>query len=177
MLFPRRGSTDKAGAGKSFLYLRIDDRLIHGQVVIGWGEGLKLNCLILANDRIAANPAETEFYQQIIPAAQRGQILSVSEAGRQSSHLRSPGIRAMIVVASIAEALQWLEKAELPDLIILGGLRAGEHRIRLLDYLYLLPQEMDSLLAVTQRGLKVVCQDLPTSEAVPLEKLITTHSH
>jgi len=46
---------------------RVDDRLIHGQVVIGWGRPLAARRILLVDDEVAANPWEQELYRMAVP--------------------------------------------------------------------------------------------------------------
>ena len=46
---------------------RIDDRLIHGQVVIGWGVPLGVRLIALVDDDVAANAWEQEIYRMAVP--------------------------------------------------------------------------------------------------------------
>ena len=45
---------------------RIDDRLIHGQVVVGWGQPLELRFIVLVDDDVAASEWEQELYLSLI---------------------------------------------------------------------------------------------------------------
>ena len=47
--------------------LRIDDRLIHGQVVIGWVTHLNTKEIILCDDSVAENEWEKELYLSCVP--------------------------------------------------------------------------------------------------------------
>jgi len=158
-----------------FVYIRLDDRLIHGQVVIGWGT-LNVDCLILANDRVAADPSESEYYRAVISEEMGGTVETLAEVvERTEARCRSKS-KCMIVVASVADLLDLVEKGLRPDLLILGGLRSGADRKRLLDYLYLSDSEIEELLSLVKRGIPVVCQDLPTSERIPFaEALARSH--
>ena len=46
---------------------RIDDRLIHGQVVVGWGQPLNARFLILVDDLVASSDWEKELYRMAVP--------------------------------------------------------------------------------------------------------------
>ena len=43
---------------KGFVHIRIDDRLIHGQVATRWSTGLKVNRIMVIDDAVAANDNE-----------------------------------------------------------------------------------------------------------------------
>ena len=46
---------------------RVDDRLVHGQVVIGWGRPLDLHRIVLVDDEVRASPWEQELYRMAAP--------------------------------------------------------------------------------------------------------------
>ena len=46
---------------------RIDDRLIHGQVVVGWGQPLELRFIVLVDDEVAGSEWEQELYRMGVP--------------------------------------------------------------------------------------------------------------
>ncbi len=46
---------------------RIDDRLIHGQVVVGWGRPLDIRFIVLVDDEVAASEWEQELYRMGVP--------------------------------------------------------------------------------------------------------------
>lgn len=152
--------------------MRVDDRLIHGQVVVGWGTVLDINRLVLANDRIAANPYEREFYRQIIPESMGGAVESLSEALQDARINENGNYRSLVVVASVDDALRLIEAGKAPDAVVLGGIHAQEGRKRILDYIYLSDQEIATLKAIENRGVKVICRDLPTSDYLTLQEAL-----
>jgi len=164
--FKRRAA---GGTSEGFFYLRIDDRLIHGQVVVGCAVPLDVNCLILANDRIAASPAESEFYLQIIPEDMNGAVHSIAQAVENTPQIRRRNCRCLLVVSSIDEAWKWIESGNPPDLLILGGIHAAAGRQRILDYVYLSDSEIEKLQSAIRGNVQVICQDVYTSDPIGFE--------
>src|SRR5207342_682640 len=67
---PRRGArrSRSRGARRVAIELfRIDDRLIHGQVVVGWGQPLDLAFIVLVDDEVASSEWEQELYRMGVP--------------------------------------------------------------------------------------------------------------
>ena len=64
------------------IVLRIDDRLIHAQVVIGWGRSVKPDRIVIADDEVAANDWEKQLYASA-SSDFRVSILSVAKAYEQ----------------------------------------------------------------------------------------------
>ena len=63
--------------------VRIDDRLIHGQVVLGWARALKPDRIVVANDRVAGNTWERKFFTSSVPSHIRVSFLDLEEIARQ----------------------------------------------------------------------------------------------
>ena len=64
----------------SIVLVRVDDRLIHGQVVVGWVQALGVQRLVLVDDQVAANEWERELYRLSVPAGLAVEFASVDEA-------------------------------------------------------------------------------------------------
>src|SRR3954465_16000472 len=60
---------------------RIDDRLIHGQVVVGWGQPLELRFIVLIDDDVAASEWEQELYRMGVPPEMEVNFSDVASAG------------------------------------------------------------------------------------------------
>src|SRR5437763_11581463 len=70
---------------------RIDDRLIHGQVVVGWGQPLNIRLLILVDDLVASSDWEQELYRMAVPPDMEVRFADVATAIRnQAMYARDP---------------------------------------------------------------------------------------
>ena len=72
---------------------RIDDRLIHGQVVVGWGQPLELRFLVLVDDEVAASEWEQELYRMGVPPDMRVEFVSVAQAIERAISAKRPRTR------------------------------------------------------------------------------------
>jgi mannose/fructose/N-acetylgalactosamine-specific phosphotransferase system component IIB len=96
-------------------HMRIDNRLIHGQVTVAWVGTIGADHLIVANDEVAAD----EFQRVLLPQAARGVRTSVLSVADTVAHCTNPAAEAekiMILAKFPADALQLLE----------GGVKIGE---------------------------------------------------
>ena len=62
---------------------RIDDRLIHGQVVVGWGQPLNLGFIALVDDEVAGSEWEQELYRMGVPPDMDVFFATPDDASRQ----------------------------------------------------------------------------------------------
>ena len=159
-------------ASGGLFHLRVDERLIHGQVVMGWGVPLEINRLILANDEVAGKAGDRELYLQIIPEEMGGAVLTVAQALAETPEIRRSGVRCLAVVRTVEEARQWIESGNAPDLLILGGVHQRPGRRALLDYVSLSDDEIEMVKSIARRQIKIVCQDVWSGHPVDFDEAL-----
>ncbi len=150
---------------------RIDDRLIHGQVVVGWGQTLGIEFLVLVNDEVRSNDWEQELYRMGVPPQVAVTFASVSEAATQL-----PGWiadrRKGIVLTGDVDSMARLSAATNGAIrtVNVGGLHYREGRKERLRYVFLNDSEADVLKHLAAAGVQVSAQDVPTGTRVPLSE-------
>lgn len=151
---------------------RVDDRLIHGQVVIGWGRPLGAAFIVLVDDTVRASEWEQELYRLAAPPEVEVIFASVAEAaGALPAWLERPD-RGILLTADVATmaALQARSGGRL-GAVNLGGIHHRPGRTQRLPWVYLSDEEFERLEALAAAGVRVTAQDVPATSAVPLESL------
>lgn len=151
---------------------RIDDRLIHGQVVLGWGRPLGVQRIILVNDEVAASTWEQDLYRMAVPAEIDLEFASTAEASARLADWRADALRTLLLTGDIPTMLA-LHAADGQALLAinLGGLHHRPGRRQRLPYVYLTDDERADLAGLEQRGAEVSAQDVPTTAAVALQDI------
>ncbi len=158
----------------SILLSRIDDRLIHGQVVVGWGGPLRIRRFILVDDEVRASGWEQELYRTTVPPDVVVEFASVEEARAELRRWNDDATPSMLIVGAIetvAALLQGQDDLSLLPTVNLGGVHAGPGRARLLRYLFLSDEERSVLDALAEQGVRIEAQDLPGSRPIPWGEL------
>src|SRR5690606_32822015 len=152
---------------------RVDERLIHGQVVVAWGEHLNVDRIIVIDDGLAESPWERELYCLGVPPSVHVAFVTVSEAKRDLPVWRADSRRVVVLVRDV-ETLERIaaDGALDGDEINLGGIHSAPGRERLLPYLFLSRDERDSLRRVAGTGALISARDLPGSRSVSLGELL-----
>jgi PTS system mannose-specific IIB component/fructoselysine and glucoselysine-specific PTS system IIB component len=152
--------------------IRIDDRLIHGQVVVGWGQPCELGFLVLVDDAVAESDWEQELYRMGVPPEMDVFFDSVASAARRLTDYRADRRTGMLLVAEI-ETVQRLV-ALAPDIkaVTIGGIHHREGRTARLRYVYLTAAEEQQLRDLAATGVTVTAQDVPSASPVPLDAVL-----
>ena len=152
---------------------RIDDRLIHGQVVVGWGQPLGLKFIVLVDDAVAASDWEQELYRMGVPPEMDVYFHDVGSAAARIPAYRTDPRAGLLLTGDIA-TMQRLADSVVPSLnaVNVGGIHSKPGRVQRLRYVFLSPDEAAELRSLAARGVKVTAQDLPGARCVPLDDLL-----
>jgi mannose/fructose/N-acetylgalactosamine-specific phosphotransferase system component IIB len=151
---------------------RVDERLIHGQVVVGWGGPLHADRMVVVDDELAASPWEQELYCLGVPPEIEARFRSVDEARGELAGWKADPKRTIVLVRDVATARRVAESGALAgEEVNLGGIHHAEGRAQVLPYLHLRPAERAALHEIAATGARVAARDLPASRRVPLDEL------
>ncbi len=152
---------------------RIDERLLHGQVIAGWGMRLHLDYYVVVDDDVAGNTWEADLYAAGLPSGVEAEFVSVEDAITRFGSFDARAGRGALLTRS-PEPMRALAEAGLLEgrRVNLGGLHAGPERRRVLPYLHLAATDVADLEAIASHARSVTARDLPAAREVSLEELI-----
>ena len=157
----------------SLALVRLDDRLIHGQVVVGWGQPLNAAFIVLVDDEVRGSEWEQDLYRMGVPANMEVVFASISEAERRLAEWEAddrPGILLTgdidTMAAVVAAAAGRIRRVNV------GGVHHRAGRTERLRYVYLTEEEAAKLRRLASDGVEVSAQDVPTARAVPIGEFL-----
>lgn len=150
---------------------RIDDRLIHGQVVVGWGRPLGVGFIALVDDTVAASDWEQELYRMGVPPEMTLYFADVPAAEREHPKWASDSRPGIVLTADIGTMARLAASVPVAE-VNLGGIHHAPGRTQRLRYVFLNPEEEQALRDLAEHGVKVVAQDVPGGKPVELGDLL-----
>jgi mannose/fructose/N-acetylgalactosamine-specific phosphotransferase system component IIB len=154
----------------SFLLYRIDDRLIHGQVVVGWGQPLDAKFIVLVDDAVATSDWEQELYRMGVPPHMEVYFVTVADAIPLIPKLQEDE-RPGILLTPDVTTMHQLVKAGVIEAVNVGGIHHRPGRDQKLRYVFLTPSEATELESMG-KSVRVFAQDLPGAEEFSLERIL-----
>ncbi len=155
---------------------RIDDRLIHGQVVVGWGQPLDLGFIVLVDEEVAASEWEQELYRMGVPPGMEVAFEHVDGAIARHDELAADPRPGIVLTADIATMARLVRGTNAVRAVNLGGLHHRPGRTQRLRYVFLTPQEEAELRSLAASGIEITAQDVPATRPVPLEHVLEGRS-
>jgi D-glucosaminate PTS system EIIB component len=151
---------------------RIDDRLIHGQVVVGWGQPHNIRFLVLVDDLVASSDWEKELYRMAVPPEMEIYFADVETAIRDHTRYASDTRPGILITGDIASMLRLVKGVKAIGSVNLGGIHHRAGRAEKVRYVFLTPDEEHQLRALEASGVEVTAQDVPSARARPLAEVL-----
>ncbi|HET9424905.1 MAG TPA: PTS sugar transporter subunit IIB [Gemmatimonadaceae bacterium] len=155
----------------SFVLYRIDDRLIHGQVVVGWGQPMDVKFIVLVDDAVAASDWEQELYRMGVPPYMQVYFVNADDAVSLVRELQADERPGILLTPDIA-TMSKLVDAGVVESVNVGGLHHRPGRHQKLRYVFLTAEEARELEAMGAK-VRVFAQDLPGAEDFTLDQILS----
>jgi len=142
------------------LLARIDDRLIHGQVVVGCCEPLGARHILLVDDEVATDTLQQKLYRAAAPPEVEVRFTTVDTARAVIDEMEKlGGLERVVVVAARARTMDRLRESGTSFRCIqLGGAHAHEGTREVLPGLFLDAEDRTALRALVASGTEVFVQ-------------------
>ncbi|HXT15824.1 MAG TPA: PTS sugar transporter subunit IIB [Gemmatimonadaceae bacterium] len=150
---------------------RIDDRLIHGQVVVGWGQPLDLRFIVLVDDAVAESDWEQELYRMGVPPEMEVYFHTADDAVNAVAKYQADPRPGLLLTGDIATMRKLVDGAGVTAVNV-GGIHSKPGRVQRMRYVFLSPEEEQQLRDLAARGAKVTAQDVPGARPVSLDDLL-----
>ena len=152
----------------SIALYRIDDRLIHGQVVVGWGQPLNCSFIVLVDDEVSSSDWEQDLYRMGVPQQIEVVFASVDQAAEQWASWEADERVGILLVGDIDTAVALAARVPQLKKFNVGGVHHRTGRKERLRFVYLTDDEAAKLRQLSASGVEITAQDVPTARAVPV---------
>lgn len=146
--------------------VRVDNRLIHGQVVEAWLPHLKVSRVIVADDEAASSPLIRAAMALAVQSAIEVQILPLAQV--DFAALSKDGVRTLVLLRDVAAVpfafAHGLSMGELN----LGNVHFGTGRRQVSPSVFLAESELKTLQQLSEQGVRVEARAVPAEKPVEL---------
>ncbi|MEX2473500.1 MAG: PTS sugar transporter subunit IIB [Gemmatimonadota bacterium] len=147
---------------------RVDERLIHGQVVIGWGHELRPDRYLVVDDDIAESDWEQELYRLGAGSAEVS-FETTADAIEALVRYAADPARTIVLTRDIRTMRRLAESGGMVGRTVnVGGLHHATGRTKVLTYVHLAPGEVEDVQRILDAGARVQARDLPDAPKVDL---------
>jgi D-glucosaminate PTS system EIIB component len=149
---------------------RVDDRLIHGQVMTKWSKGFNTNAIFVIDNPTAKDPFMKDIYT--MSTANSGmtiKVLSTDEAVEYWNKNQFEKYRAILLFKNIATVKEVIEKGLPINRLNVGGIAKTKEAKFVIPSVGLKPADAELLKELDSKGVEVFFQTVPDTKAVSLK--------
>ena len=153
---------------------RIDDRLIHGQVVEGWVNFLKATCIVVADDAVADNLLQRSIMELAVPQGLKVLVGRVDDICGLLHAKKLDRERILLLFSRPSDVLRALHSGLDCCALNIGGMHYVPGKRKLIDVLAVDEADLKALKEISALGIKVDVQTVPTQRPLSLDKIFCT---
>lgn len=157
---------------KEIINIRIDERLIHGQVATVWTHTLSATRIMIVDDEVIKNDMQKSLLKMACPS---GVKLSILSAGKAAANLLSgkyAGERIFMVLKKPETLLSLWENGFHMEEVNVGNMSGGPGTVQLKKAVCATPENMKTFQTLAARGVHFTAQMVPNDEPLELMDLI-----
>ncbi|MEN3013768.1 MAG: PTS sugar transporter subunit IIB [Endomicrobiia bacterium] len=158
--------------------IRIDDRLLHGQVIEGWVKPLKIEKIVVASDVVSCDPLQRSLYLVSTPEAVKLECLSLESTSEKIVAGEFEKIKTIILISSLKELYDLVLKIKntifnfLPPPVNVGGIRHIESRVQIYKALFLSLEDLEIIKKLDALNVKLEYYVLPDDPKILINEKI-----
>lgn len=155
---------------KEILLTRIDDRLIHGQVVTAWVKYYPADHIIIIDDELSKNVIMQRLYRAAAPTGITLKILSIEES---LEFLKDDGPAKVMILVKTPVVLEEIINKGVPiNKVILGGIGSSPDRSQFIKNVFASEQERKSMKQLLSQDVSIDYQLVPDDRAINVQTLL-----
>lgn len=154
------------------VHIRIDDRLIHGQVATRWTAQFKANRILVPNDEVAVNDVQKQILRMAAPDGVNTSLISVDKAAENISSGKYSSQRVLLVAKSPVDILRLIESGVEVEQINVGNMAMREGATQIKKSISVMPEERSAFKTLIGKGIVITAQMVPDEKAPLLAELL-----
>ena len=148
---------------------RVDERLMHGQVSVGWVPHVRATVVVVANDRVAADPLLAGICRACSSGV-RVEVVPVAEAARRGAGSDWAHDTVIVLFENLQDARRAMDAGLSVVRLNLGGLRHDAGCVCICDGVTLDNEDCAILRDLVRRGVDVDVRLMPRDRSCALPR-------
>lgn len=157
---------------RNIVLARVDDRLIHGEVVTAWTPSLSANRIVIVDDQVAADKFNKRVLMALAPQGTKVAVLTVEGAAKALQKPDPGGERVIVLTKTPIVFEQLIDGGVDIKEVCLGGMGIRGDRKPFVNNVSASPEEVDSIRRMRQKGVNVYYQLVPEQKVVDISNLL-----
>lgn len=153
--------------------VRVDNRLVHGQILEAWVPYIKAKCIIVVNDSIASDFYNETVIRMAVPSKIEVIFISVDEFTRNFNFSRNSGKKTIVLFSNIADVTKAYGQGFHFDRLNIGNIYNEECQLCCSTSVFLCKADIQDILTLLEeKGVSIELKRVPRERAVNIQEAI-----
>ena len=148
--------------------IRIDDRLIHGQVVVGWGSVLNPDRILLSSDEVAAVEWQRTIYLSAVPDHLHASVLTLDDTVKALTSNEFGDEKVLLLVDSPKSIIYLVENGVEITEVNVGGMHFKPGKNQISPFIFVDEEDIANFKILCEKDIKLEGRDVPTRSPVDI---------
>lgn len=145
------------------LKVRIDDRLLHGQVAYSWKSALGYNAIVIASNTAANDEIRKTTIKLCCPDGVKLATRTISEAANLLSNAKLDNMKVFVICRNPKSAYELLMKISEKPIVNIGGMQMEEGKVLFSKAVYVSKTDIEYLDKIKNAGYQIEVQEVPST--------------
>lgn len=153
--------------------VRVDNRLVHGQILEAWVPFIKAKCIIVVDNYSASDFFCETVIRMAVPSEIELNICSVQDFAVNYPYRQGEGKKTIVLFSSITDALKAHDAGFHFDKLNIGNIHHEEYNVCCAPSVFLCDTEIQDLMKMMEeKGIQVELKRVPREKAVNMKEAL-----
>ena len=152
--------------------VRVDHRLVHGQVAFAWTRSVGTDCILIASDGVVKDELRSTALRMAKPSGIKMVIKSIEDSAKALNSGATDKYNLMILLESIEDAYRLCKKTDRIKQINLGGIKAADDKKQISMAVFVSDRDCELLREMNAAGIELEVRMLPDETGQNVMNLI-----
>ena len=152
--------------------VRIDDRLIHGQVVVGWRNTLKPQRIILCSDDVANSDWQKTIYLSAVPEELEANVLTLEETVNGLLEDKFDDQRVILLVDTPKSIVALVDAGVDIKEVNVGGMHFKPGKKQIAPFIFVDQEDTEYFAILQKKGIILEGRDVPTRSSIDIARTL-----
>ena len=144
--------------------VRIDDRLIHGQIVQGWLKTIDVDKILIVSDEVANDEMQQVLLSMAVPSSVKLVIKNIKDASYEIANEVYEKDKLMILFSNPQDIVKMIDNGIKFQSINIGGMHYAHGKKQLLANLSVDKNDVTAFLKLIDCGIELETRALPQDD-------------
>lgn len=152
--------------------VRVDHRLVHGQVAFSWIKFLGTDCILIASDALPKDELKMAGLRMAKPSNVKLVMKTIADSAASLNSGVTDKYKLMILCESVADAYRLAAATDRITEINLGGTKSSGDRRQISKAVHISAEDEQMIREMTGRGIRISVQMVPDEPDTDVLKLL-----